>query len=32
MESKRKSGKLYIKWKVYDNSFRSWIDKKGIVI
>ena len=29
---KRKSGKLYVKWKVYDNSFNSWIDKNDIVI
>ena len=28
---KRKDDKLYIKWKGYDNSFNSWIDKKGIV-
>ena len=25
---KRKSNKLYVKWKGYDNSFNSWIDKK----
>ena len=25
---KRKGDKLYVKWKVYDNSFNSWIDKK----
>ena len=25
---KRKSDKLYVKWKGYDNSFNSWIDKK----
>ena len=25
---KRKCDKLYIKWKVYDNSFNSWINKK----
>ena len=25
---KRKSGKLYVKWKGYDNHFNSWIDKK----
>ena len=25
---KRKSDKLYVKWKVYDNSFNSCIDKK----
>ena len=28
---KRKGDKLYVKWKVYDNSFNSWIDKKDIV-
>ena len=28
---KRKSDKLYGKLKVYDNSFNSWIDKKGLV-
>ena len=28
---KRKSDKLYVKWKGYDNSFNSWIDKKDIV-
>ena len=25
---KRKGDKLYFKWKGYDNSFNSWIDKK----
>ena len=29
---KRKCDKLYVKWKDYDNSFDSWIDKKGIFI
>ena len=24
---KRKDGKLYLKWKGYDNSFKSWTDK-----
>ena len=24
---KKKGDKLYVKWKVYDNSFNSWIDK-----
>ena len=24
----RKSDKLYVKWKSYNNSFNSWIDKK----
>ena len=28
---KRKGDKLYIKWKGYDNSFNSWINKKDIV-
>ena len=27
---KRKGDKLYVKWKVYNNSFNSWIDKKYI--
>ena len=27
---KRKGDKLYVKWKDYDNSFNSWIDKKDI--
>ena len=28
---KRKGDKLYIKWKGYDNSFNSWIDKRDMV-
>ena len=28
---KKKGGKLYVKWKGYNNSFNSWIDKKDIV-
>ena len=28
---KRKSIKLYVKWKGYNNSFNSWIDKKDLV-
>ena len=28
---KRKGGKLYVKWKDYDNSFNSWIDIKDLV-
>ena len=28
---KRKEDKLYVKWKGYDNSFNSWIDKEDIV-
>ena len=27
---KRKGNKLYAKWKGYDNSFNSWIDKKDV--
>ena len=29
---KRKGDKLYIKWRGYDNSFNSWIDKKDLFI
>ena len=28
---RRKGDKLYVKWKGYDNSFNSWIDKKNII-
>ena len=28
---KRKGDKLYVKWKGYDNSCNSWIDKKDIL-
>ena len=28
----RKGDKLYVKWKGYDNSLKSSIDKKDIVI
>ena len=28
---KKKTDKLYVKWKGYDNSFNSWIDKKDLV-
>ena len=28
---KRKGDKMYVKWKGYDNSFSSWIDKKDII-
>ena len=28
---KRKGNKLYIKWKGYNNSFNSWIDKKDLL-
>ena len=28
---KRKGDKLYLKWKGYENSFNSWIDKKDIL-
>ena len=29
---KIKDDKLYVKWKGYENSFNSWIDKTYIVI
>ena len=29
--TKRKGDELYVKWKGYDNSFKSWIDKKDLV-
>ena len=28
---RKKGDKLYVKWKRYDNSFNSWIDKKDLV-
>ena len=28
---KRKGAKSYVKWKGYDNSFNSWINKKDLV-
>ena len=28
---KKKSDTLHVKWKGYDNSFNSWIDKKDLV-
>ena len=28
---KRKGNKLYVKWKGYNNSFNSWIDKKNLI-
>ena len=28
---KRKIDKLYVKWKGYNNSCNSWIDKKDLV-
>ena len=28
---KRKGDRLFVKWKGYDNSFDSWIDKKDII-
>ena len=28
---KRKIDKIYVKWKGYDNSFNSWIDKASLV-
>ena len=27
----KKGDKLYVKWKGYDNSFNSWIDKKDLI-
>ena len=27
----RKSNRLHVKWKGYDNRFNSWIDKKDLV-
>ena len=29
---KKKCYKLYVKWKGYDNSFNSWIDKKDLIL
>ena len=28
---RRKGDRLYVKWKGYDNSFNSWIDKASLV-
>ena len=28
---RRKGDKLYVKWKGYDNSFNSWINKNGVI-
>ena len=28
---RKKGDKLYVKWKGYDNSFNSWIDKKDLI-
>ena len=28
---KKKRNKLYVKWKKYNNSFNSWIDKKDLI-
>ena len=28
---KRKGDKSYVKWKVYDDSFNSWINKKHLI-
>ena len=28
---KRKGNKFYVKWKEYNNSFNSWIDKKYLI-
>ena len=29
---KKKGDKLYVKWKGYNSSFNSWIDKKDLVL
>ena len=29
--TKKKSDKLYVKWKDYENSFSSWRDKKDFI-
>ena len=29
--TKKKSDKLYVKWKGYENSFNSWRDKKDFI-
>ena len=31
IKKRKKGNKLYVKWKGYDSSFNSWIDKKDIV-
>ena len=28
---RKKGDKLYVKWKGYNNSFNSWIDKKDLI-
>ena len=28
---KKKGNKLYVKWKGYDRSFNTWLDKKDLV-
>ena len=28
---KKKGNKLYVKYKDYENSFNSWIDKKDVI-
>ena len=28
---KRKGNRLYVKWKGYNNSFNSWINKKDLI-
>ena len=28
---KKKDDKSYVKWKCYDSSFNSWIDKKDLI-
>ena len=29
--AKRTGNKLYVKWKEYNDSFSSWIDKKDLI-
>ena len=31
IKKKKKAKKLHVKWKGYDNSFNSWIDKKDLL-
>ena len=31
LELKKRGDKLYVKWKGYDDSFNSWIDKKDFL-
>ena len=31
IKGKKKGNKSYVKWKGYNNSFNSWIDKKDLI-